>query len=132
MRLNFKSVEELENDYWEEPEEFPTDLVKRCYEYRKVPLDQLTTEQIRTLISQGIGIKSLIGLAVEQLKQDVLKEGDFYPGDLLEVVSRIPFGYWYNYPSERLTLKGIVESSSELITNELGEKKFNQINESIR
>ena len=132
MRLNFKSVEELENDYWEEPEEFPIGLVKRCHEYRKIPLNQLTTEQIRALISQEIGIKYLIGLAIEKLKRNVLEEGDFYPGDLLKAVSKIPSGYWNEHSSERMILKESIEFNAELIQNELGENEFNRIIEGIR
>ena len=62
--MQSKSIEQLENDYWKEPPEFPTNLVKRCFEYRKIKVSELTIEQIRLLISQKIGIEFLIGIAL--------------------------------------------------------------------
>ena len=53
-RITSKSIEQLENNVWETPNEFLTDLIKRCYEYRKISIAQLTTEQMRLLISQKI------------------------------------------------------------------------------
>ncbi len=67
--MQSKSIEQLENDYWKEPAEFPTNLVKRCFEYRKIKVSELTIEQIRLLISQKIGIEFLIGIALENLNR---------------------------------------------------------------
>ena len=131
MSLRTKSIEELENDYWKDLEEFPTGLVKRCYEYRKIPLSQLTTEQIRTLISQQIGLKFLIGLAMEKLEQNILEEGDLYKGDLLETVSKIPSEFWNKHPTERQILNEIINANSSLIRDELGEKEFDRIKAGI-
>ena len=130
--MRSKSVEELENDYWKEPKKFPTVLVKRCHGYRKIPLDQMTTEQVRTLISQEIGVECLIGLAIEKLERNVLEEGDLYPGDLLKAVCKLPTRFWDEYSSELLALKKIITSNSELIQSELGEKELNRINESVQ
>ena len=49
------SIEELEKDKWKEPDFFPTDLVEKCFKYRKIPVKDLTTEQLRTLIGQNMG-----------------------------------------------------------------------------
>ncbi|MEK6482619.1 contact-dependent growth inhibition system immunity protein [Catalinimonas sp. 4WD22] len=125
--MRTKSIEELENDYWKDLKEFPTGLVKRCYEYRKIPLRQLTTEQIRTLISQQIGLKFLIGMAMEKLGQNVLEEGDLYKGDLLETVSKVPSELWDKHPTERQILNEIINANSSLIRDELGEKEFDRI-----
>ncbi|MFD2588094.1 contact-dependent growth inhibition system immunity protein [Croceitalea marina] len=90
--METKSIEQLEKDIWKNPSEFPTNLVEKCYRYRKISIAELTDEQIRLLISQEIGIKHLIGIA----------------------------------------LKKLVEQNSELIKTELGEKKFDQINEKTK
>ena len=130
--METKSIEQLEKDYWKEPSEFPTDLVKKCYEYRKISIAELTDEQIRLLISQQIGTEYLIGVALEKLERNILTEGDFYEGDLLVAVSGLPTEFWTEKQSEFRTFKNLVERNSELIKTELGEKKFDRINEKIK
>ena len=96
-----KSLEVLENNKWPDEKEYPTGLVKRCHEYRKIPVDKLTVGELRTLIGQNIGLKYLIPLAIDLLTTDVLIEGDFYPGDLLESVLKIDKKFW----TQNLNLK---------------------------
>ncbi len=130
--MSTKSIEQLEKDIWKNPSEFPTDLIEKCYHYRKISIAELTNEQIRLLISQKIGIEYLIGIALEKLKQNILTECDFYEGDLLVAVSNLPTEFWNENKTEFLTFKNIVERDSELIKNELGENKFDRINEKIK
>ena len=125
--MKSKSIEQLENDVWETPNEYPTDMVKRCHEYRKINIAELTTAQIRLLISQKIGIEYLIGIALAELERNVLAEGDFYEGDLLIAVSKIPAEYWKENQKYRLSFNSIVEQNAELIKAELGEKEFDRI-----
>jgi len=80
-----KSIEQLENDYWNDTE-FPTALVESCYRYRKIPLKDMTSQQIRTLVGQNIGLKFLLPKAFQILTKNILIETQFYPGDLLQVV----------------------------------------------
>lgn len=122
-----KSIEQLENDYWEDEIEFPSNLVINCHKYRKVPIKDLTIEQLRLLISQQIGTKYIIGVAIEELERDILAEGDFYEGDLLFAISGLPTEFWTNKQTEFRTFKDLVERNSELIKTELGEKKFDRI-----
>ena len=126
-RMTSKSIEQLENNVWEMPNEFPTDMIKRCFEYRKISIAELTTEQIRLLISQEIGIQYLIGTAIEKLKRNILAEGDFYEGDLLVAVSKIPAEYWTENKNYQLNFESIVKQNADLIKTELGEKEFERI-----
>ena len=130
--MELKSIEELEKDVWKKPSEFPTDLVEKCYQYRKISIAELTNEQIRILISQKIGIEYLIGIVLEKLERNILTECDFYEGDLLVAVSGLPTEFWNKNKTEFLNFKNIVELNSELIKNELGEKKFDRINEKTK
>ncbi|MCK0157917.1 contact-dependent growth inhibition system immunity protein [Cellulophaga sp. F20128] len=130
--METKSIEQLEKDIWKNPSEFPTDLVEKCYHYRKISIAVLTNEQIRLLISQKIGIEYLIGIALEKLERNILTECDFYEGDLLVAVSNLSNEFWNENKTEFLTFKNIVERNSELIKNELGENKFDRINEKIK
>ena len=129
--MESKSIEQLEKEVWKEPSEFQTDLVEKCFRYRKVKVAELTNEQIRLLISQQIGIKHLIGSALKKLEWNVLTECDFYKGDLLVAVSNIPPDFWNENETEFLILKNIVKRNKRLIKTELGEKKFNRINKGI-
>jgi hypothetical protein len=97
-----KSLEVLENDKWPDEKEYPTGLVKRCYDYRKIPVDKLTIGELRTLIGQNIGLKYLIPIAIDFLKTDILIEGDLYPRDLLDSVLTIDKNFW----TQNLNLKG--------------------------
>ena len=130
--METKSIEQLEKDIWKNPSEFPSDMVEKCYRYRKISIAELTNEQIRLLISQKIGVKYLIGIALEKLERNILTECDFYEGDLLVAVSSLPTEFWDENKTEFLTFKNIVERNSKLIKNELGENKFDQINEKIK
>ena len=130
-RMETKSIEQLEKDIWKNPSEFPTDMVEKCYRYRKISIAELTNEQIRLLISQKIGIEYLIGIALEKLERNILTECDFYEGDLLVAVSNLPTEFWNTNQAEFLNFKKIVEQNSELIKNELGEKKFDRIIEKL-
>ena len=125
--METKSIEELEKDIWKNPSKFPTDLVEKCYRYRKISIAELTNEQIRLLISQKIGIEYLIGIALEKLERNILTEGDFYEGDLLVAVSSLPTQFWNENQSEFLNFKNLVKRNSELIKNELGESKFDKL-----
>ena len=79
--MQSKSMEQLENDYWKEQSQFPSNLIKRCFEYRKIKVSELTIEQIRLLISQKIGIE-LFYLnkynSISQLKKDIKEYIKYY------------------------------------------------------
>ncbi len=127
-----KSIEQLENDYWKDEIEFPSNLVINCHKYRKIPIKELTIEQLRLLISQKIGMEFLIGIALEKLERNILTEGDLYEGDLLVAVSGLSAEFWNEKQTEFRTFKNLMEQNSEEIKTELGEKKFDRINENIK
>jgi hypothetical protein len=85
---DYQSLEQLENDIWPDID-FPTPLVERCYKFRKIPLKDLTVEQLRVLIVQNIGVKFLLPNAYDILKSNILAEGDCYEGDLLNAVMNV-------------------------------------------
>ena len=130
--MESKSIEQLENDYWKDEIEFPSNLVINCHKYRKIPIKDLTIEQLRLLISQKIGIDYLTEIAIEKLEQNILAEGDLYEGDLLEAVLGLPTEFWTDKQTEFRTLQSLVERNSEQIKIEFGEKKFDRINDKIK
>ena len=88
-----KTLEVLENDFWGEPD-FHSYLVLNCHKLRKVPLNELTTEDLRLLIGQNIGLVYLLPIAFDKLEMNLLDSGDFYAGDLLIALSKINEVFW--------------------------------------
>jgi hypothetical protein len=50
----------------------------------------------------------LVPLAVARLDREPLAEGDFYPGDLLAAVLRVPAEYWTAHPGQRRRLRAVL------------------------
>lgn len=129
--METKSIEQLENDVWENPSKFPSDMIERCYRYRKISIAELTKKQIRLLISQKIGIEYLVEIAIEKLERDILTECEFYKGDLLMAIFNIPTKFWSENKADFLTFTRLVEQNSDLIKSELGENKLEYLKERI-
>lgn len=116
QRWKQKSLESLENNKWPDQKEYLTGLIKRCHEYRKIPLNQLTVGQLRTLIAQKIGLKYLMPIAIEFLSVDILIEGDFYSGDLLESIVKIEQSFWQQNIALEQQLVDLINSNIEKIS----------------
>ncbi|MEU0155495.1 contact-dependent growth inhibition system immunity protein [Micromonospora fulviviridis] len=56
------------------------------------------------MLGQEIGVPTLLPLAVQVLLREPLAEGDYYPGDLLRNVQRLPDSAWSNLRAERKRL----------------------------
>jgi hypothetical protein len=113
-----KSIEHLENDYWPSTD-FPTPLVEKCYRYRKIPVKDLSIEQIRLLLGQKIGVRYLLNKAIKFLQEDILSEGDFFPGDLLMSVLRLDTDDWKdNAELQRELDKLLASNESEILTSD--------------
>src|SRR5262245_8927243 len=93
----YKTLENLEKDIWKVDPDEATTLVKECNLLRKKPLKDFTTEDLRTMISQNIGLKFLIPLAMDKLRENILAEGLMYPGDLLSSVLESDINYWKSH-----------------------------------
>jgi len=93
-----KTLENLEKSIWDEPK-FHSNLVITCHKLRKKQLKDFTIEDLRIMIGQNIGLIYLIPVAIEELKNNILAEGDFYEGDLLKMVLTSKVNYWINEKS---------------------------------
>jgi hypothetical protein len=109
-----QSIEQLENDYWEDII-FSTGLAERCYKYRKLPIADLTPEQLRTLIGQQIGLKYLIPVALKVLERNILAEGDYYEGDLLSSVLSVDVSFWSKHPDLKLETQQLIRDKRQVI-----------------
>lgn len=114
-----KTLENLEKNEWLH---FDSDsrLIRRTKELRKVPIGTFTTEDLRIMIGQQIGLDYLIPLALETLTTDLFAEGDFFEGDLLKNVLEIRTEFWNNNKNYWLTLNDLIKDRRD----EISEKKF--------
>lgn len=90
-----KSLENLEKNVWPDlPADEGSHLIRTCNALRKKQLKDFSTEDLREMIGQDIGLTYLIPLAIQTLEKDILAEGDLYPGDLLKSVITSDKKYW--------------------------------------
>jgi hypothetical protein len=101
-----KTLEELDGQRWDEPDEDASGLVKECHRLRRVPLRTLTNDEVRLLLGQKIGPEWLVSVAVTRLLEEPLA-GDLYPGDLLSAVLRTDASHWERHPEDAMSLAGV-------------------------
>jgi hypothetical protein len=106
-----RSLEEIENDRWGDPPADATRLIGTAYSLRKRPVGALDAEGLRLLISQQIGLDTLVPFAIDHVERDPLAEGDFYPGDLLDaLMRRVPESYWQAHEDQRARVRAVAET----------------------
>lgn len=101
------SLEQIEHDSWGDPPTDATRLIRTAYELHRKPVGALTTEDLRLLIGQQIGVEVLVPYALALLADDPLADGDMYPGDLLVAVLRLPPEYWAAHRGQAAELRRI-------------------------
>src|SRR5260221_5351491 len=84
------TLEQLEGNAWGDPQ-IDSHLFATCHRLRKKPIDEFTTEDLRIMIGQNIGLKYLFPPVLELLENNPMVEGDFYAGDLLTSAIRVDF-----------------------------------------
>ncbi|UQU64315.1 contact-dependent growth inhibition system immunity protein [Couchioplanes caeruleus] len=106
-----RSLEEIEDDRWGDPPADATRLISTAYALRRRPVGEIGVEGLRLLISQQIGLDTLVPLALDHVEQDPLAEGDFYPGDLLDaLMRRVPESYWQAHEGQRARVRAVAEA----------------------
>ena len=88
-----RTLDELEGVEWGPPT-YDSHVVTSVHRLRRVPLNQYRPEDLRLMISQEVGLSYLVPRALDHLEAHPLASGDFYPGDLLSAVARVPTRYW--------------------------------------
>jgi hypothetical protein len=89
-----RTLEQIDGQNWGSPETAPTGMVARCLRLRRTPLKNISLGDLRLLISQQIGLRTLVPTALRLVSQEPLLEADLYPGDLLSALLRIDKNYW--------------------------------------
>lgn len=107
------SLEQIEQDAWGDAPVDASRLVRTAHELRRKPVALLTPEDLRLLISQKIGLDVLVSQALAVLADDPLVEADFYPGDLLVAVMKLPATYWQGHGNQAATLQKIAGAAED-------------------
>ena len=112
------TLEQIEGDVWGDPPPDPTALVARVHRLRQVPIASLDADALRVLVAQQIGLPTVMPLVLAHLEADPMLEANFYPGDLLVAVLKLPAAYWSAHPAQRPIIErladGITEADAEL------------------
>lgn len=93
-----QSLQAIEGEDWGEPSEAPTDMIASCLRLRRVPVGELSLDNLRLMIGQRISLHILIPLALETLLVDPWIEVSLCPGDLLAVVLKVGNDFWTSRP----------------------------------
>ena len=122
------TIENIEQDYWGDKPSYDSHLVTTIYKLRKKNLEEFTAEDLRIVIGQNFSLPILIPKAIDILEEDILAEGDFYPGDLLKNVLTITPKFWGDYPSLKTKLQNIFVKSQQRIkhSTDLSDKEKNR------
>ncbi|MGH3621022.1 MAG: contact-dependent growth inhibition system immunity protein [Sciscionella sp.] len=104
------SLEQIEDDVWGDAPDEATHLVATVHRLRRKPIGALTAEDLRMLVNQKEGVDVLVPRALDRLAQEPLLEGDFFPGDVLTAVLRVPASYWSAHPELLAKLDRIITS----------------------
>ena len=98
--FNNKSIEELENNFWEEPE-LKSGLTMLCYKARKKKINELSEDEICTLIQQKIGLEYLVPIAVKKIENYFSNITDFYLSGLLDALLNLSNDEWINNQEQK-------------------------------
>lgn len=118
-----KTIENLEKGVWPKSD-FDSLLISKTQALRKITLDKFTTEDLRIMIGQEIGLDYLIPLVLEVLTEDLWTEGDFFEGDLLKNVLAIKTEFWNNNVDHWLILNELIKDKR----SEIKAQKFDVAN----
>ncbi len=119
----FKTLEQLLGSDWEKFD-FESELINKIKACGKIPLRNLSIEQLRLLIGQSLALDIIIPIALEILDKNILVEGDLYPGDLLLKVLQISPSYWQNHSQQHHQLQQLFEKHSLEINTSVVKKEL--------
>ena len=112
----YKTLENLEKDYWGDPP-YDSYLVRRTHQIRKLPLIQLTNDDIAMMLMQQFSLDFIVPLAIDRLSEDILAHGDSgIEGAIMEAALRIDSDFWKVHSDYWCTIKGLIDESASVRT----------------
>lgn len=113
-----RTLEQLEAHVWSSPPADGSPMVTRCLALRKVPLEQLSAGDCRVLVTQGIGTRYILPIALGHVEAYPLIECDYYPGDLLLALLRAPLDDWSRDKNGLGRLRSLAKRVDDLLTSD--------------
>lgn len=117
-KLKLNTLENLEKNIWTlsnvDEESY---LIKTCNKLRKKQLINFIIEDLRIMISQNMGLKYLIPIAIEILNENILAEGDYYEGDLLSAVLSSDIKFWKEDKTNYKTFFELFQKNDSILKN---------------
>ena len=108
-----KSLQELEKEDWGDPATGVTPMITRCLSLRRVPLKELSVDDLRLLIGQKIGSSYLVPICIEVLQDEPMIDASFYPGDLLKSVIQLGDDFWTRHQDSLKAMRQIIMKLQE-------------------
>jgi len=121
-----KSIENLEKDFWGQSPKDSTTLVDTVHRLRTIQIEKLEPKDVRLLIGQKVGLKFLIPVALDILKDDLFIDTVFYNGDLLQNVMQVDKDFWDNNKELKAQLDGLLKSYSDEDKEKFKKGKFHE------
>jgi CDI immunity proteins len=110
------SLEQLEGQHWPERDSDATGLVKSVHSLRRRPVCSLKAHELARLIGQDVGLRWLLPVALEILRETAPEEavGGFYDDDLLGAVLTRKPETWQEQPDLAHELRDILGMLTDL------------------
>lgn len=105
-----RALDELDPPCWAPPGADATRLTRKVHELRRVPLGDLGPADLRTLISQQVGLSYVLPLAVRLLLDEPMLDAYFYEGDLLLAAVNAPGSAWDLFPDLASRLCDVIKA----------------------
>ncbi len=118
-----KSIDQLQSSH--SNSEASAGIPSRCLQCMRIPVKDLSKEQVRLLLSHDIGTIFLLCKTIQILEEDILADGDFYPGDLLSALLNVDDIYWRNNPELAGRLYSLLNQQRPLI-QKAGHKRLDR------
>nr|WP_199038412.1 contact-dependent growth inhibition system immunity protein [Dyella sp. ASV24] len=108
LAIERKNLTQLEGKDWGHSSS-ESYIERGCHELRYKPLADMDVEDLRLLIGQNIGLRYLMPIAFDVLRQNPLTEGMHYPGDLLSAALRTEPGFYDENPAAAVEIQAIAQ-----------------------
>lgn len=116
-----KSLESLEKNTWPAlSSDEGSYLIRACASLRTKQLQNFTTEDLRIMIGQEIGLYFLMPLAIETLTDNLFADGDMHEGALLKSVLDVDIKFWDDNKNYWLQINDLIKDRRQ----EIREMKF--------
>ena len=106
-----KTISQLLHHEWVGPTPTHDDsfIQQNLYRLYHTIVADLDIEDVRFLINQEILLDDMMPIALGYLRMNILAEGDFYEGDLLNAVLSVSNIFWENHLELKMSLKNIIK-----------------------